>query len=811
MAKILIVDDERSIRATLAEFVKEDGHDVWTAETAAEALRLLPEVVPDVVVTDIVLPRTDGIALLRKIHEQRPETQVIVITGEPTVDTASEAVRQGAFDYLAKPITGGEIRATVASAVRVKELADDRRRLEEENLRYRSHLEEEVARTAGELRASEARYRAVVEHTAEAIFIAQDGVIPFANAAATTISGYSIEELRIRPLAGLLHPDDRAFVLDGYARQLNGQEASDLDEFRIVRVDGDVRWLRLRSVLIDWEGRPASVNVARDVTERKLAEEREQQRREKARTADAALVRLAKLPSLASGDLESTLRTIAQTVADTIEVERVEVWLAEVERGPSQCAELFERTPRRHTRGRQPSLTVHPKYSAALRAERSIIASDARRDPRTAEFNEAHFIPLGIGALIDMAVRTGGQVVGTFSVEHVGPPREWLDEEVSFVNEAAGLVAVAIESARRRETERALEQNEAEYRALFEDSPASVFVEDFSGVRSKLDELRAQGIVDLCAFLDAHPEFVDECIQAIRVVDANEAAVRMHHATDKADFLRRVGQNFPPTGRAGFGDRLLAIWRGERVFDRVDQDRTLDGQTFYTAIRWSVAPGHEETLDRVLLSKTDVTSVVEGEKRVRRTLDGVIEAIGQATESRDPYTAGHQRLVTDLAVAIAGELRLEESVVDGIRAAGLLHDVGKLAIPAEILSKPSALSRTEMELMKGHPQAGYEILKTVDFPWPISDIVLQHHERLDGSGYPRGLRGGAICTEARVLAVADVVEAMASHRPYRPALGIDAALEEIVVGRGTAYDADVVDACVKLFREGRFTFRIKVR
>ncbi len=811
MAKVLIVDDEKSIRTTLSEFVKEDGHDVWTAENATDGLRIVSEVAPDVVVTDIVLPRIDGITLLRKIHEESPEIQVVVITGEPTVDTAAEAVRQGAFDYLAKPITGGEIRATVASAVRVKELADDRRRLEKENLRYRSNLEEEVARTVGELRASEARYRAVVEHADQAIFVAQGGVLPFVNGAATTISGHSAEELRSMPFVQLLPVEDRTTVFASYVRLLDRQEVADSVEVRIVRADGDVRWLVVRSVPIDWEGHTASLNFARDVTEQKLAEERERRRRELVLAADAALVSLAMLPSLASGDLEGTLRTIAETAADTIEVERVEVWLAEEESEGTRCAELFERSPRRHSSGRRPSLTIHPKYSAALRAERSIVASDARRDPRTAEFNETHFIPLGINALIDVAVRVGGRVVGTFSVEHVGPPRAWSDEEVSFVNAVAGLVAMAVESAGRRGTELALERSEAEYRALFEDSPASVFVEDFSGIKRRLDELRAKGVVDLGAYLDAHPGFVDDCIQAVRVVDANEAAVRMHHATDKADFLRRVGRDFPLTGKIGFRDRLHAIWRGERMFDMVADDRALDGQPLYTAIRWSVPPGREATLDRVLLSKTDVTSVVEGEKKVRRTLDGVIEAIGRATELRDPYTAGHQRMVTDLAVAIAGELGLEPNVIDGIRAAGLLHDVGKLAIPAEILSKPSALSRMEMELMRGHPQAGYDILKTVDFPWPVPDIVLEHHERLDGTGYPRGLSGAAICIEARVLAVADVVEAMASHRPYRPALGIEPAIEEIVKGRGTAYDADAVDACVRLFRESRFAFRVEAR
>jgi putative nucleotidyltransferase with HDIG domain len=175
-------------------------------------------------------------------------------------------------------------------------------------------------------------------------------------------------------------------------------------------------------------------------------------------------------------------------------------------------------------------------------------------------------------------------------------------------------------------------------------------------------------------------------------------------------------------------------------------------------------------------------------------------------EARDPYTAGHQRRVTELAMAVAEKLGLSEQVVEATRAAGLLHDIGKLSIPAEILSKPSVLSPLEMSLMKVHPQSAYEVLRTIDFPWPVADIVLQHHERVDGSGYPQGLRGDAILMQARILAVADVVEAMSSHRPYRAALGIEAALEEVKQGRGVLYDVLVADACLDLFRVDGFRF-----
>jgi PAS domain S-box-containing protein/putative nucleotidyltransferase with HDIG domain len=811
MAKILIVDDEKSIRVTLAEFVKNEGHAVWTAENADEAMRLFSDVAPDVVVTDIILPGRDGIALLRTIHSQSPETQVVVITGEPTVDSAAEAVRQGAFDYLAKPITRDAIQRAVASAVRTKQLADDRQRLEEENARYRAYLEQEVEQRDRALRESEERHRAVVENADEAIVVAQEGILRFANPATSKLTRYPLATLLGGSFFSLIFPDDRAMVAAQYEQRMKGGDAHPVYQFRVVRSDGTIRWAEIRAMRFAWDGRPATLGFLRDVTEEHEARRRDESRQRRVEQHSVALVRLAMQPALASGDLDTTLRTIAETTAGVLEVERVEVWLTDEGQETSRCAELFERTPRRHSRGRKSSLTIHPEYSAALRSERSIVASDAQHDPRTAEFNESHFIPLGVGALIDVAVRLGGDVVGMFSVEHVGPPRPWHDEEIDFVNSVAGLVTVAVESARRRRTELALEQSEKEYRSLFEDSPASVIVEDFSGVKRRLDDLRERGVADLGVYLDEHPEIVDECIRAIRIVDVNEAAVRLHRAASKADLINRIGDEFPAAAKGGFRDRLLAIWRGERVFDTMTVDSTLDGRHLHTAIRWSIPPGHEDTLDRVLLSKTDISSVVQGEQRLRRTLDGVIEAIGRATESRDPYTAGHQKLVTDLAVAIAEELRLEAGVVAGIRAAGLLHDVGKLAIPAEILSKPSALSPMEMELMKGHPQAGYEILRTVEFPWPISDIVLEHHERLDGAGYPRGLKGDAICIEARVLAVADVVEAMASHRPYRPALGIDAAINEILRGRGTAYDVNAVDACVRLLREGRFTFQARTR
>jgi len=191
-------------------------------------------------------------------------------------------------------------------------------------------------------------------------------------------------------------------------------------------------------------------------------------------------------------------------------------------------------------------------------------------------------------------------------------------------------------------------------------------------------------------------------------------------------------------------------------------------------------------------------------ERWRMALEGSIHAMALAVEMRDPYTAGHQQRVADLAGAIAEEMGLAENRIYGLRMGGVIHDIGKIAIPAEILTKPGRLTNTEFDLIKTHSKVGYDILKNIEFPWPIAQIVLQHHERMDRSGYPVGLSGEQILLEAKILGVADVVEAMASHRPYRPALGIEAALEEVSRNRGILYDGEVVDACLKLFREKHF-------
>jgi putative nucleotidyltransferase with HDIG domain len=231
---------------------------------------------------------------------------------------------------------------------------------------------------------------------------------------------------------------------------------------------------------------------------------------------------------------------------------------------------------------------------------------------------------------------------------------------------------------------------------------------------------------------------------------------------------------------------LTAVRRAIETKRILDENRQLHAEN----------RSYQENLEELVRQRT---------AELRDALEGTIRAMALAVESRDPYTAGHEQRVARLARAIAEEMGRPEEEVLGTYYAGLVHDVGKISVPAEILSYPGKLGKEELGIIRKHPETGSRILSTVRFPWPLAEIVHQHHERLDGSGYPLGLSGDTIRIEARILAVADVVEAMASHRPYRAALGIEAALVEIVEKRGTWFDTDVVAACVRLFREKGFT------
>ncbi len=360
-----------------------------------------------------------------------------------------------------------------------------------------------------------------------------------------------------------------------------------------------------------------------------------------------------------------------------------------------------------------------------------------------------------------------------------------------------------------KKAEDAIHRSQERFRGLFEESPVALFEEDFSAVKKEMDKLRAQGVTDLDAYFREHPEALHAWIEKIAFLSANRAAMELFGADSVEAMVAFTRDDALGPAAQAIRHEFVELYAGNMHVEHEGQARDLRGNTLETVVSLTVVAGHEERLDRVLVSIHDVTPQVRAREEVARSLEqtramfeGAVRSLGTLAEMRDPYTAGHQRRVAELSCAIANKMGLSERKVDDIRIAGLLHDIGKTIVPAEILNKPTTLTDLETTMIRGHPQASHDILKGLPFRSLVAAAILQHHERLDGSGYPQGLTEDAIAPEGRILAVADVVEAMASHRPYRPALGIDKALEEIQTHRGTLYDPDAVDACLELFAEG---------
>jgi PAS domain S-box-containing protein len=286
----------------------------------------------------------------------------------------------------------------------------------------------------------------------------------------------------------------------------------------------------------------------------------------------------------------------------------------------------------------------------------------------------------------------------------------------------------------------------------------------------------------------------DGVVVDYEVLEANPAFLRDWSMKREDVVGRRATEIHPQLTR----ELIIKFWKEHggdteaNVMDRYAQKNN----RWYRTITTVAVDGE------FLHSFSDISELVQAKDQVQRVLYGMIDALAEVTEKRDPYTAGHQHRVAELATAIGQQLGLELDRIEGVRIGASVHDIGKISVPAELLARPGALSDYEWDIVRTHPQAGAEIVQGVQSPWPLEQMILEHHERLDGSGYPRGLTGDEMLLESRIIAVADVVEAMMSHRPYRPALAEEEALTEIAEGAGTRYDADVAAACLELFRNG---------
>jgi PAS domain S-box-containing protein len=414
-----------------------------------------------------------------------------------------------------------------------------------------------------------------------------------------------------------------------------------------------------------------------------------------------------------------------------------------------------------------------PWFCERIKGYEVVHIPDVSQLPNEARAERKAFEQQGIQSLVAVPIMTVDAAMGFIGFESCRSTKTWPENIVALLKIVGELFAFALS---RKQVTEALRQSQSKYRVLFEYANDAIFL-----------------------------------IKDGRYADCNTKAVSML-GCPREQIIGCPTQDFSPPIQPDGRDSKIELRKRERLalFGKPQffewKYRRLDQSLFDAEVSLNrVDVGDEVFLQMIV---RDITGRKRAEERHEHTLlnlqkamSGTIQIIAHVVETRDAYTAGHQTRVADLARSIAVEMGLRPEMIEGIRMAGVIHDIGKISVPAEILAKPGELRPKEFELIKDHPQTGYDILRDVEFPWPIAGIILQHHERMDGSGYPGGLKGDAILPEAKIIAVADVVEAIASHRPYRPARGIDVALEEIEKNKGRLYDAEVVEACLRLFRE----------
>ena len=784
MARVLVVDDEEAIRKIVGIYAANDGHTVAVACDTSEARDLLQREAFDIVVSDIVLPRQSGVVLLAHIRETQPDIQVIMLTGEPEVGTAVEAVRQGAFDYLAKPVSREAISKVLTAAAAKKALLDRNRRLEEENLRHRDHLEELVGARTVQLRDSEARYRRLFTSIPDPIFVfaAESHRFLDCNQPALDRYGYTIEEVRTMSPRDL-HPAEEMKRVN--ANIASGEDRS-ADVYTHITKDGERFPVEVLTTDLEYQGEAARISIVHDITERMRAQEDLRNSEERMRVLfekapDAYYLTDLKGVILDGNEVAEELTGydrrnlvgksfLKLRLLSRRQLIRAAALLAKNVLGESTGPDEFVLT--RKNGGQVPvEIRTHPVTiqgrTLVLGIARDITErKQAQRETDRLLRQQVHINQLALA----LGHATGIDEIYVTVCERA---RDLLDVSafiVSLYDEEAGLLTAVY--------------------AQFDGKPFDV---------SKLPPIPLEK--------KGHGTQSEVIHTGEPVYLPNFRKAREQGTTEyTVDDGGTVSEGGPPNDADSIARSALLVplkLVGRTIGVMQIQSYQLD------------AYGQEDidllaglaNVSAVAVRNAQLVEEIEADSQVlQAALDGVIQALAATIETRDPYTAGHQQRVAELAGAIAREMGVPTVQQEAIRVASLLHDIGKISVPAEILSKPSKLTEVEFALIKAHSSVAHGILEKLDFPWPIAEIVLQHHERLDGSGYPHGLKGDAALLEARIITVADVVEAMSSHRPYRPALGIDAALHEISAQKGTLYDSTIVDACLALFNEKAFAF-----
>jgi PAS domain S-box-containing protein len=700
------------------------------------------------------------------------------------------------------------------------------------------------------LRESEEKYRNLAERANDGICIGQDGVIRYANARLAQMGGYTVEELIGAPVFDFFMPDELPEVRDRYQRRMAGEDIPTIYETALKHKDGHWFAVEINAGIVNYQGKPCDLVIIRDITERKQAEEtlRESEERFR-RVVETMEVGLGAIDE--NGVLtyvnEYLARMLGYSIDEMIGRSTLDFYYDEQSRKEQE--KIFKK---RKTGMRDPasyevtwrrkdgqkvysilsptpmfdadghytgSFAIHTDITERKRMEEALRESEEKfrtfmetasdlmhisdKDlnftyvnqamARSLGYSKEEMIGMNISQIIKKEVAQNDlkrnieelAKKGELSFESVRVAKDGteihgeLKTVAIFDNDGmfSGTRGVFRDITERKQAEERLQESESRYRTLFESAGDAIFILDpatgrFIDVNHVACERLGYKREEL---LQLTPADIDSPEYATLVRKRIETLRQRGHLFFETVHVRQDGTSVPTE----LNSRIIT-YTGKPVVLSIARDIT--------------KRKHAEQ------------ELHNSYQQMQEMLVTTVNALASTVEMKDQYTAGHQPRVTQLACAIAAEMGLPEEQIEGIRMAGLIHDIGKIMVPAEILNKPGPLAEIQYEMVKMHPRAAFDILKGIKFQWPVAEIVLQHHERMDGSGYPQGLSGEKILLEARILTVANVVEAMVSHRPYRAAYDIKEALAEISKNKGILYDPVVVDACLKLFAEKRFTF-----
>jgi PAS domain S-box-containing protein/putative nucleotidyltransferase with HDIG domain len=819
--------DVRIVRKLLAE-AKDVIFELEETNRLSTGLDRLNKGGIDAVLLDLGLPDSRGLETFIKLRSQVVNSPIIVLTGSFDETLGIEAVREGAQDYLLKDqLDGRALSRSILYAI-------ERKRAEEELKTVQEYIQNIIA-SSPDMIVSVNRNRRIVEF----------------NEAAQKTFGYHREEILGQSINILYANPEEAREVSETVQEVG----KFIGEISNVRKNGETFPAFLSASLMrDSAGEIIGVmGVSRDITERKQAEEalRESQRRF-ATLVEAALEGIVIVD--VDGNVVYTNAAFAETLGYTVE-EIIEMNVAQL-----ASRKQFELVPEEAEKRRKAKTSAYEvefyhkdgepiyfmvsaspmfgrdgmykgAYAVLLditdrkRAEEALL-EEKEKAQRYLDIAGVMLVVIGSDYKVRMVNRKGCELLGYGESEIVGKdwydnfipetiaadtrlhfeklmagekePDEYFENPVltkngeeriilwhtAILKDENGNITGALSSGeditKRKLAEEAMEESEKRYRTLQTNIPIGIF-------RSTADP-------------------------GGKLLTANPALAKMLGYEKPEDIAEKRVADFyaNPEERKKFIETVSST--GAINDFEVELERA-DGTLFWgslSALAIERPEGGIAYLDGVL---EDITERKEAEKALResfgklqKTVYGTVYAMSKLVEKRDPYTSGHQTRVAKLARAIAERMGLSEEQTELVYLAAIVHDVGKISVPSEVLSKPGQLTELEFDIIKTHPNVGCEILGNIDFPWPVTDVVLQHHERLDGSGYPQGLSGDDIMLEARILGLADVVEAMGSHRPYRPALGIDSALKEISDYKNILYDEAVVNTCLKLFKKDGFSF-----